>query len=588
MRTPLSKLFVGWNCDFAVRHIPAVALTAIALILVLGFSETARAERWYGNFVLSTEKTSTTPVGMSDGSTHQVHVFVNVEDALFYKNKLRLAGNLDWRREASGRKEYRPVYYADLSGYRYTLNTSYSSYKREYETLLGSPVDVYTHDLRSILAVTVPKYPSLSIMYSRIKSFDEMAVTAANNLQRTTVIESGYSRNQYSVKGNYYRTRNEDIRRANRADVVEAASGTFTGTAPASRIGTASVTLNYYDTRRSVADTSVSQGHTSSVAATASSSYIKHLNATLSYSGQFAGSSVRATSSPDTRSEMISGSVGYSPTSYLDFQSIKSYQIIGGNGQYDILEFISLAAGFSRYLRQGLETRMGFTRTFYQKSNRTEEFRDSLGTLDSARHIDHYSLDTWYGSLGFNPMPYVKSSASVTLSRDSHPIQLDRRYQMSWSLESRMALRRNLDGHASYTGGYLGRTLQLGRAYSESYNLGFGWLPRANITFNLSYIHSIFNTTVQNRSSALSLNATYTFRRVYSLTVTYNLRDRSEGTTGTQSGASDRPNTLNAQLTIFLSPRSTLTLGHFRDRGPLSDLGRRTTSTWQGRLNIQL
>ena len=571
----------------------SVYLMVIALTCV-GATETVNAERWYGNLVLTGQRTRTTPVGSNDGSMYQAHANVNVEDVLFYKNRLRVAGNFDWRREASGYKEYRPIYYGDLFGYGYAINTSYSPYKRKGVWLGGGPtgslVEVTTHDWRSSLAVTVPKYPSLSIVYNRVKSFDKLGLSASNYLQHTTVVESGYSRNFYSLRGNYYRVQNKDLRNAYKSDVVKAASGTVSGTSPASRYGNASITFNYYNTRRSLADTVLGRGQTGSIAAMAATSYVKYLSAMVSYSGRFTGSKVGSISSPNSRAEAISASLGYAPTSYFDFQAVKGYQIDGIRTQYDITEYITLTANASRYLRQGVETRMSLTRTYYQQSNRTQEFRDSLGALDSTRRINNFTIDTWYGSIGFAPAPYTKASAGLTISRDSYPLQVDRRYQMTGTIDARLALRRNLEGRLSYSSNYIGSRLRIGHAFSETYNVGLAWLPRNNVNVNTSYIYSAYNTLVRNTSSTFNVYAGYTYRRVYSLSVSYNRRgdDQQIITPAPDTTSSGHPGTFNGQLLIYLSPRATFTIGYLRDTGAWSDVGRRMTRTWQGLLNIQL
>jgi hypothetical protein len=548
-----------------------------------------RAERWYGNLVLTTQRTNTTPVGVTDGDMYTAHANVNVEDVLFYKNRFRLAGNLDWRRETGEHTVYRPIYYADVFGYGYAINSSYSPYKRRMPGATGSLVDVHTRDWRSSLAVTVPKYPTLSIVFNRIRSWDKEMSTASNYLQRTAILEGYYSRALYSVRGNYYRARNDDLRIGKKADIIHTASGTVSCTTPSSRFGNANVSFNYYDTRRSIADTSISRGHTSSVAAMASSSYFKRINAAVSYSGRFTQSPDRSGSAPRAQSEAMSAAVGYAPTSYIELQATKGYQIDGSRRQYAIMEYVSVAASASRYLRQGVETRLSVTRTAYQQSNRVVEYRNSLGQLDSTRRLSRFVIDTWYGSLGFSPAPYVKTTAGFSISRDSYPIPVDRRYQMTGTVDAQLAFRRNLEGRFSYSNNYMGSTLRIGHAFSDTYNIGLGWLPRGNVNVNVSYTYSSYNTLVRNTSSSLNLYAGYTYRRVYSLSVSYSRRDQSDGTGSPSPQASlGQPVTLNTQLLIYLSPRSTLTLGHVRDQSEFSDIGRRIIQTWQGRLNIQL
>jgi hypothetical protein len=257
------------------------------------------------------------------------------------------------------------------------------------------------------------------------------------------------------------------------------------------------------------------------------------------------------------------------------------------------LEYVTLTGNVSRYLRRGVDTRVSMTRTLYQQSDRVIEYRDSLGALDSSRSISHFHIDTWYGSVNVSPVPYVKTAANVSLSRDSHPTTADRRYQMTGTLDARLAMTSKLEGRFGYTSNYLGERLRLGHAFSDNVNLGLSWLPRNNLNLSLTYIYTTYNTTVTNSNGNFNAYVSYFYRKAFSCYLSYGEREQKQGVAsplpGQPSVATSRPQNVTAQLLVYLSPRSTLTLAYTKNRGDASTVGGgRLTESFQGIVNLQI
>lgn len=575
------------------RWVANLVTVVLAVGVCILMSDSARAERWYGNIVLSAlNNSSTLPSSVDEGANYQAHANINVEDILFYKNRFRLATNVEWRHQGDGYEQYRPTYYFDLFGYGYTFNSTYSRYKVKGKLLQPQIlVDVFTRDWRNVLQLSPAKLPTFSLLHSEIRTFNNPPYEINNQRQRTMIAQSAFSRSLYSLRGVYQRTRTDDYGNDRINNLVRTSSGNLALTSPSSRIGSAAVTYNYFDTRRTLAGSKLSTGKTHSVTAMVSSTVAKHVSAGVSYSGQYSQNKALTNPTNNRRNEVFSGSVGYAPTGYLDFQAIKGYQIDGATGSYDISEYATLQANFSRYLRQGVDTRASFTRTLFQQGNRVREFRDSLGQLDSIQQIDHFYLDTYYGSVTLSPAPYIKVSQGLSISRDSDPVQASQRWQMSATTDSRMWLRDNLEGRLSYSNTYQGDRLRLGHLSGETINVGASWTPLRNASVAMAYIHSVYNSSTRNTSSSVSFYSNYSFRRIYNLSLSYNGREQSTQSSvpNNQTGmGANRPRVANAQLLVYTSARSTLTVGYNWERTPVTDSDARTTTTWRGNLNLQI
>jgi hypothetical protein len=559
-------------------------------VLFLAPSQTM-AERWYGNLILSALHSSADQIGADNGSSYMAHAIVNVEDVLFYKNRIRLAGNFDWRRQADGYKTYRPIYYFDLTGYGYALNTSYTRYgEKGLLPIQGTLIDVNTRDWRNVLQITPKELPSLTLMYNRVRTFNNDTIQVNDQLLQTFSAQSSYTGKIYSLKGTHQRARTDDYIYDRTNDVVRTSSGTVSVASPTSRLGSANVTFNYFDNHRTLAGVPINRGNTSSLSAMVSTEPVKRITTGVSYSGQFTQKKWLLEPTAYSRTEVFAANIGYAPTTYLDFRVIKGYQIEGAKRQYNISEYMTFQANLSRYLRQGVDTRISATRTIFQQGDRSIDYLDSLRNLDSSIRIKHYYIDTWYGSVAVTPVPYIKVSQGLSISRDSHPTQANRRIQMSATTDARFWLRENLEGRLSYSNNYQGERLRIGHVSGENYNMGASWTPMSNASITLAYIYAVYNAQTRNTSSSFSLYTSYSFRRVYNLSLSYNRRDQSAVVMlpSTEARRSLPPETINAQLMFFTSSRSTFTLGYLWDRGNPSDSGQRTMSTWRSNLNLQL
>ena len=130
-----------------------LGVAALAVTIVALMPGSANGQRWYGNAQVSVSNTRSEAGAFPESGRLNANTFLNVEDVLFYKNRIRLAGKFDWRQELHNTyHEYRPTYYFDLNGYGYGINTSYSPYRRKsarYEDISGTvPADLYFRNWR--------------------------------------------------------------------------------------------------------------------------------------------------------------------------------------------------------------------------------------------------------------------------------------------------------------------------------------------------------------------------------------------------------------------------------------------------------
>lgn len=568
----------------------AVCLVVVVIGLVL--APPAQAQRWYGNFSFSAQKSRTSPAPVPSSGMYLAQGIVNVEDVLFYKNRVRLAGNFDWRDDMyTTFHEYRPIFYGDLYGYGYALNTTYSPYKRMSarfgDSTGAATTNVFNRDWRAIFSFNLPKYPTLNVVYNRYRQFDDQPVSVFNSRQRTWVIEAGWQKAEYSLRANYNQAKREDYTDRGKGDRVRSAVGTISGLTPASKIGTLSATYNYYDTKRTVPGTSGDKSNTHSVALMASSAFVRKINVAGSYSGRFTESTDRFQSTIGSRAETMSSAVTYSPTGYLELQATKAYQMDNLEKAYDISEYIALSVSLTRYIRRGVDTRLAVTRTMYQQSNRTIEYVDSVGALDSSRRVNDYTVDSWYGSITCTPVPYVKTNAAYSISRDSDPLSADRTYQSTGTAAARLSITKRIEARIAFTSVYQGERLRLGHAFSESWNISGTWIPQGNLNLAAAYNRATVNTTTRNTSDNLAVYCSYAFRRAFSFYISYGQQQQSQ-TAGTFA-SSARPENWSANLTVYTGKRSMLTLGYIKS---LSSAGvgsvRRISETYHAVFNFRI
>ncbi len=572
----------------------AAALIMMTVVFVPG---SACGQRWYGNGQLSMSDVRTTGATTSRSGQMMANTFINVEDVLFYKNRMRLAGRFDWRDDLhTDYRSYRPTYYFDLSSYGYSINTSYSPYSRRDRTISDtagtSLVDVFYRDWRGALAVNVPRYPTLNLAYNRLRFFDRAPVRHDDVIQHNFVGETGYARERFALRGNYTRIRRDDRLNPLASDVIRAMSGTLSTTTPSWRFGNAGASYNIYDTKDDALVTIDSRSRTHTLSAMVSASPWRPLGLSASYSGR-ATSATQGVATSRTRSESMSAGLDFSPAPYFDASVVKSYQVEGW-GSDGILEFVSMTGSLSRYLRQGVDTRLSASRTIYQRSNRVIEQTDSLGNLVSTQRLDHYAVDTYYGSVDFSPFPYFDLRMNSSLIRDIKSPQAERRYQMSNSAEGRFYMASNLEGRVGYSSTSLGRKLRPGRVFMESVNTGLAWLPRQNLNLSASYIFSrVGASSAFNRNENIGLYVNYSFRRAFTFYLSLNgqnqERVQAESIYDKGSVKITRPRTANVQLMIYTSRRSTLTLGYLQGRsGSKLDKTEIISKTWNGTFNFQI
>lgn len=578
--------------DSGKRVVRAIVPTLLVVLLSLGFGASSQAQRWYGNFSFSAQKTRTAPSLAPNRGLYMAQATVNVEDVLFYKNRLRLAGNFDWRDDMyTSFHVYRPIFYGDLYGYGYALNTTYSPYKRMSarfgDSTGAATTNVFNRDWRATFSFNLPKYPTLNVVHNRYRQYDDQPVPVYNSRQRTWVVEAGWQKEAYSLRANYNLAKRENYEDRGKDDRVRSVVGTVSGLTPASKIGTLGATYNYYDTKRTVPGTFGDKSNTHSVTLMASSAFVRKFNVAGSYSGRFTESTDRFQNSIGSRAETMSGAVTYSPAGYLELQAAKAYQMDNREQVYDISEYITLSASLTRYLRRGVDTRLAMTRTIYQQSNRVIEFVDSVGALDSSRRINEYTIDSWYGSIRCSPVPYVKTNAAYSISRDSDPISADRTYQSTGTADARLSITRRIEARLAYTSSYKGERLRLGHAFSESWNVSGTWIPQGNMNLAVAYNRAIVNTITKNISDNLAVYLSYAFRRAFSFYLSYGRQQQSQ-TAGTFA-SSAQPQNWNAHLTIYTGKRSTLTMGYIKSLSNI-ELGsvRRISEMYQAVFNFRI
>ena len=542
--------------------------TIFGLLLVM--VTVADAQRLFGNFSYSYEHlTQRTAVTREDDLSRESAI-ISYEDILFYKNEMRLTANLQ-RREFSfsDYHEFVPIYSLDLRSYGYSFSARYSPYRRRSSLLESTDfIDVYYRDWRFNGQFSYDKWPTVGIIYSQLKNFDRGEVRRYDGQTRNLVLESSYARSDLSLRANYnQRQQRNNLSGFNDID-IKTWSGTASTNRPLRGIGFASASYNYYDSRRYTNGERRSTSNTHSMSSLLNVTSLPLVRLNLSYSGRFFESS-RQFQRLSSNNQNMSASADYSPTGYLNLQILKAYQINDQAGDNDIVEYIALGGTLTRYVRKGVDTRLAYTRTIFQQSQRTRPVIDSTGAVVGFVRDEDYILDTYHASCNFDARQYVKMYLDVTLTRDSDPLDLNRTYRLTRSLDTRWNLSRKMEARFSYTTLYQGEKLRLDRTFSENYNLGVTFSPEHNISCNLTYIYAKFSGLTANRRSSLTAYASYSFRRAFTLYVSVNDQTRKQ-TTPDPAGSGTietetKPNSLNGQMLIYVSRRTTLALSYLRN-----------------------
>ena len=570
-----------------------LAVCFTAAFITAGAAVTARADRLYGNAMFSFQH-----IEQPDGITRKDDLTretlqINFEDVLFTKNQIRLAANLS-RRELSfsDYHEFRPIYYFDLKSTGYAFHTSYSPYKRR-SLVIGSDrtINVYHRDWRSTAQFNYERLPKLSIVYNRQSSFDKESVKRYDSRSRNLVLESNYTYEMVSLRTSF----NDLAQRSDLPGGSENRTRSYTGTVavsqPLKSFGYLSATYNYYQTRRYREESLRRKSFTHSATTLATLAPVRNVTLNLNYSGRFITAQA-GLQEQDNANQNFSTQLTYQPLSYLNLRAIKAYQIGDETGAYQIVEYVSASATLTRYLRNGVDTRITYSRTMFQQSNRLLPVRGDEGQIIENRRLDSYSLDTYYASVGFTAYNYIKTYLDLSVSHDSDPADPVRRYQMTRSIDIRLEFSRKMEGRASFTSLYQGEKLRLDRSFSKNYNLGFTYYPERNLNMNLTYIYTSFLGANRLRTGSFTGYVSYSFRRAFSVYLSLNRQTQKQATPvlGTEqfTEVTTRPQTVSGQLLIYLSQKSTLSLGYLYNRTENREGERQTSRSVQSVLNIQI
>lgn len=553
-----------------------------------------QAGRLFGNASFSYEHITQEAQERREDDLTRETAIINYEDVLFYKNSLRLTANLQ-RRELSfsDRREFQPIYNLDLRSYGYSFNARYSPFKRRGITVAGTElIDVYYRDWRLTAQLNYNGYPTLSAVYSRLKNFDREEERRYDAYNRNLALESSYTVSSLTLRANYANLQQVSNLPGGSRIETETYSSTVSLNESLSGVGFASASYNYYDSRREANQISGQKSFTHSINSLVSLSAINRLTVNASYSGRFLQAE-QQTQTLENDNQNISAQAEYMPTDYLSLLAGKGYQKSSLSGGDDnVTEYINLGATATRYLRNGVDTRLTYNRTIFQRSPRMMTVVDTSGAVVATVNDGDYIIDAYQASLNFFTRAYVKTYLDVTLTHDSDPVDPSRRYQLTRSLDVRANFTRRLEGRFRVTSLYNGDRLRLDRSFSQSYNLGVTYIPRSNLNFNATYMHTDFGGAASSSLSSVTGYVSYSFRRAFSLYVSVNRQIQKrgvqlpgvEGLTETET----RPRSVNGQILIYLSSRTTLSTGYIRTRA--SDaLGQEITNeSIQTVLSIQI
>jgi len=565
----------------------------VLLAVVLGGVSTVRADRLWGNGSISYQHLKRTNDSTRQDDVTQESLILSYEDALFTKNTLRLTANLQRRDYAfSEYSDFQPIFYADLKSLGYAINARYSPYRRRSLAAgTGEVLDIYYRDWRVSTAINYAGYPAFNVIYSRLRTYDNQAVKRYDGFNSTFVTEGSYQYRFLSLGSSYTALQ----RTSNLPGGLDALTTTYSGNVAMSKslrkLGYLSTTYNYYDTRQETDDIRTQSSRTHSVTSMLSGSPIEQIGMNASYSGRFTRSKQRL-SEADSDDQNFAARIDYSPFTYLTFYGSKGYQIstaIGGNA---ITEYVTMGASVTRYVREGVDTRLTANRTIFQQSQRAMPVRDTAGNITATVNNGDYSLDTYNASFNFAPRPYFKTYLDINLSHNGDPIDESRRYQLTRSADLRVTFSRAIEGRLTFTALYQGDKLSLGKAFSESYNTGLTYIPWSSMNVNLAYIHTSFYGAAQSSNSSFTGYASYSFRRAFNFYVSYNRRIDTRGRlvpgATEQEDITVTPQNVSGQILIYLSRTATLSTTYQYSRSDNVGGFKSTDETVQTVLTIQL
>ncbi|MEW6413179.1 MAG: hypothetical protein AB1483_12035 [Candidatus Zixiibacteriota bacterium] len=548
-----------------------VAVFALSIISLALCDEPAYAGRFFGNASLSYEHLKQQNGETAEDDVTRETAILNYEDVLFYKNHIRFTANLQRREQSfTGYHEFQPIYYFDLKSYGYAFNARYSPYKRRsFTAAVTDYVDVYYRDWRLTGQLAYTDYPTLNVVYSHLKNFDKEDEPKFDAFNRNLVMESSYSIDPLTLRANYNNLRQVSNLPGGRDVTTRTYSGTVGFNRNLIGLGYASATYNYYDTRREsntiLSQTSFTHSFNSLILLNA----LDNLSVNLSYSGRFLEAKQQE-SVIENDNQTMSAIAEFSPTGYLSFQAGKGYQNNRQNGDNNIVEYVNLGAVLTRYFRSGVDTRLTYNRTIFQQSTRLVPILDTSGLVINTVNDGDYILDTYQASLNLFPRKYIKTFIDVSLTHDSDPVDQQRRYQLTRSLDTRLNFSRRLEGRFRVTALYIGSALRFNSSFSENYNVGLTYTPRSNLNMNATYIYSDYNSSVRSSQSSATGYISYTFRRAFNVYLSVNEQKQTREifiADEAQYETTDiRPRNINGQLLMYLSPKVTLSVAYLHSR----------------------
>ncbi len=298
---------------------------------------------------------------------------------------------------------------------------------------------------------------------------------------------------------------------------------------------------------------------------------------TSSYSGRFSDNQL-ATGPVRPRDETASGQLSYAPLRFLEFDLLKAYQTSNESGIDQITEYTTLSSTITRFLRQGVDTRLTANRTWFQRSAQV--------TPDNPSGA--YSLDTYYGSLSLAPVGYIKTLADMSISHNSRPIDSTQRFQISRSINAQLFFSRRLEGRLTALWLDQASYLRLDNSFSVSYNAGLTYYPKGNMNVNLSYLRTLNRVGATTKTGVLSGFASYSFRRAFIVYLSANRQVlETTETLFPQNNIDLEPYSLNASLQVFLSSKTTVTVGYLYSKTPTSQTARAIGRQYTTNVNIQ-
>jgi hypothetical protein len=580
----------------------------VALFVLFAISD-VRAGRLYGNLSYSFQRLTNEPFVPEDtlldndtivaiipahniretDDLSQETAILNYEDLLFTKNRIRLGANLSRRKYPQiNYYEFRPIYYFDLQSFGYALSTNYSPYRRLSSDAAGLiSYYQYYRDWRTTAEIKYDKWPSLGMTYNSNKNFRDDARSHDQTKGANLVLQSAYAYKAVAYQAVFNNLRTTSTSGLGIDYLTRTLSGTGSLTRTTRTVGTLNASYNYYDSRQYFNHSLNTTALTHSVNGMYSSPLVHNISANASYSGRFY-TAERNAAITKNKAEVFAASAAYTPTGYLQFDAVKGYQISTEGGRNQITEYIALTSNVTRYIRKGVDTRFAYTRTIFQQFNRT------LVTASGSENVTvrgHHNVDTYYGSFALGPFNYIRAFLSATVTHDFSPVDEQQRYQSASSVDTRFKISRAMEGQFAFSSFYQGATFRVGHSYAQNYNAGITYMPRNNINVNVTYIHSSLNSTNISSTGSLTGYVSYSFRQAFSAYLSVNRQQQSfqnVGGTGSPVSTNYRPESINGQIQVYVSRKTTLVGGYLYTKSPVIPNGQTVSKSVQLVLNIQI